>query len=128
MPKKILADNRVMVCLAIAIFLIGLLVSLATCNFEWLSRFGALMICIGVIIMARPTISGQEILFEVEDEKTGLSLNDPMYYEAMGEPVPPEVLDSNKSRAALGWIGPIVVFLGTAINGFGDLLNLVVGW
>ena len=78
--------------------------------------------------MARPSILGEDIKMHVIMAETNLSDLDPKHYENIGDPVPDFVVQDLKSRAAVGVIGPIVVFVGTLANGFGDLLNNVVGY
>lgn len=60
--------------------------------------------------------------------ETNLSDLDPKHYEITGEPVPDFVVQDLKSRIAVGVLGPLIVFIGTLANGFGDLLNNVAGY
>lgn len=109
--------------LAIFLLLAGVGASVHASDFQWLSRFGALVICIGVIILARPAIVQAAIKMDVHSADTGLSYSDPEHYAQMNEPVPDYIVQDQKSRAAVGWLGPTICLVGTATNGFGDLLN-----
>lgn len=109
-------------------FIAGFAFSLYFRNFDWLSRFGALVICWGIILLARPNITGKEIGFHVIAHDSDLSLDDPTYYKQKGEPVPDYVTDNLLSRHATGIYGPIACFLGTLTNGFANLLNGAVGF
>ncbi|GHU12006.1 hypothetical protein AGMMS50225_18860 [Betaproteobacteria bacterium] len=73
-------------------------------------------------MLARPMILGEDIKGHVIME-SGFSDLDPRHYESIGEPLPDFVIQDLKSRTATGWLGPLVVFVGTIANGFGDLLN-----
>lgn len=53
--------------------------------------------------------------------KTDLSDLDPKHYELAGEPL-------LKYRTAVGLLGPLIVFIGTFANGFGDLLNIFASY
>ncbi len=109
-------------------FIAGSALSLYFRDFDWLSRFGALVICWGIILLARPNITGNEIGFHVIAHDSELSLDDPAYYKQKGESVPDYVIDNVLSRRATGIYGPIVCFLGTLTNGFANLLNGAAGF
>lgn len=78
--------------------------------------------------MARPTILGEDIKMHVIIDETDLSDLDPKHYEMAGEPLPDFVVQDLKSRTAVGVLGPLIVFVGTLTNGFGDLLNNFAGY
>ena len=126
--RRLLTNNIWLAALAAALFATGFIASIAVQNFIWLNRFGSLIICIGIIIMARPTILGEDIKMHVIMAETNLSDLDPKHYEITGEPVPDFVVQDLKSRIAVGVLGPLIVFIGTLANGFGDLLNNVAGY
>lgn len=126
--RRLLTNNFWLAALAVVLFAAGVACSIALNNFIWVNRFGSLIICIGIIIMARPSILGEDIKTHVIMAETNLSDLDPKHYENIGDPVPDFVVQDLKSRAAVGVIGPIIVFVGTLANGFGDLLNNVVGY
>ena len=113
---------------AVALLVVGSIASLMCHDFRWLSRFGALVICAGIIILARPAILGEDIKTHIGMAETGLSHLDPEHYRKIGQPVPDYVIQDLRSRTAVGWLGPLFCFLGTATNGFGDLLNGVFGY
>jgi len=117
-----------MTVLAAAFLLIGVALSVNCKNFQWLSRFGALVICTGVITLARPSILGEDIKSHIIMSETNLSHVDPAHWKKIGQPVPGYVREDLRSRVAVGWLGPLMCFIGTATNGFADLLNKVVGY
>lgn len=78
--------------------------------------------------MARPIILGEDIKMHVIMDKTDLSDLDPKHYELAGEPLPDFVVQDLKSRTAAGVLGPLIVFVGTLANVFGDLLNNFAGY
>lgn len=122
MSYRRILGNNVFICIVALIFLaIGVMASVCNKNFQWLSRFGALVICTGVIALARPNIVGRPILVEILTEH-GVS-NDPLTYIRAGKSIPADVVEDVKSQFAVGIIGPILCLLGTTVNGFGDLLN-----
>jgi hypothetical protein len=106
----------------------GIALSLYCRDFNWLSRFGALVICWGILLLARPSFTGKEIGQHVIAHDSYLSVFDPKYYKLKGEPVPDWVTDNALSRRAVGVYGPLVCFIGTFANGFGSLLNGAVGF
>ena len=126
--RHLLTSNILLTALAAALFAAGFIASIAAHNFIWLNRFGSLIICTGIITMARPSILGEDIKMHVIMAETNLSDLDPKHYEITGEPVPDFVAQDLKSRTAVGVLGPIIVFVGTLANGFGDLLNNIAGY
>jgi len=97
MLKKILTNNLLLTLVSTALFAIGVWLSIESRNFQWLSRFGALIICMGIIVLARPSISGNDIKFHVLTAETGLSHLDRKHYEQIGEPVPEWVIEDERS-------------------------------
>lgn len=126
--KRLLASNRLLLSLTIASLIVGVAFSLYCQDFNWLSRFGALVICWGILLLARPSFTGKEIGQHVIAHDSDLSLFDPRYYKHQGEPVPDWVADNVLSRRAVGVYGPLVCFVGTLANGFASLLNGAVGF
>lgn len=116
--KKCLTANWLLLSLSVASFICGMIFSIWCRNFEWLGRFGALIICWGILHLARPSITGNEIGSTVYDGETDISLDDPEYFKQRLEAVPDWAVDKAKSRA-----GPITCFVGTFTNGFSSLLN-----
>lgn len=117
-----------MLSLTALTFSAGLTCSFYFQNFDWLSRFGALVICWGIILLARPNFTGNEIGQHVIAHDSELSLYDPLYYKQKNEEVPEWVIDNVLSRRATGIYGPAVCFLGTLTNGFANLLNGPAGF
>ncbi|MCW5610572.1 MAG: hypothetical protein KIS83_07805 [Rubrivivax sp.] len=128
MPLRVLSSNVALSVGATGLLAVGLVASFAASNFQWFSRFGALVICLGIIALARPSIVRAEIKVPILMAETGLSYLDPKHYEKTGEPVPEWVREDQKSRFAVGVLGPLLCLLGTGVNGFGDLLNRFLGW
>lgn len=81
MPRKFLTNNWLMAGLALALLVFGVCLSVSCKNFQWLSRFGALVICTGVITLARPSILGEDIKGHVIMTDTGLSHLDPEHWK-----------------------------------------------
>lgn len=126
--RKLLSSNILWLSLTAISLAAGVAASLYCRNFDWLSRFGALVICWGIFLLARPTLTGKEISQHVYAEDSNLSLNDPAYYLQKGEQIPEWVEEDVLSRRATGVYGPLVCFLGTLTNGFASLLNWVAGF
>jgi hypothetical protein len=126
--RKIIANNAIMFVTAIILAVIGISVSIWQRDFSWFARSGSIITCIGIIIISRPSIIVQDILDSVKMADTGLLSNDPEHYRRLGEPIPDCVIEDGKSRKAVGILGPIVIFAGTLIWGFADLLNLLFGF
>jgi len=126
--RKLLASIPFMLVLTCCSLAAGVLLSVVCRNFDWLSRFGALLICWGILLLARPSFSGIEIGQHVYAEDDDMSLDDPEYYKKKGEPVPWWAADRAKSRLATGVLGPLVCFIGTLANGFASLLNGPLGF
>lgn len=126
--RTLLASNKFLLSLTAASVVAGLTLSVCYRDFNWLSRFGALVICWGILLLARPSITGKEIGQHVIAHDSDLSLFDPKYYILKGEAVPDWVTDNVFSRRATGVYGPVVCFLGTLANGFASLLNGVAGY
>jgi hypothetical protein len=126
--QRLLASNTFLVSLTVASLVVGTALSLLSRDFTWLSRFGALVICWGILLLARPSVTGKEIGQHVIASDSTLSLFDPKYYTLKGEPVPEWVTDNVLSRRAVGFYGPVICFIGTFANGFGSLLNGPAGF
>ncbi len=126
--KILLSSNKFLLSLTTLSFLIGFILSIYCHDYNWLSRFGALIICWGILLLARPTIIGKEIGQHIIASDSNLSLYDPEYYKCKSEQVPDWVQDNVISRRAVGVYGPVVCFLGTLTNGFASLLNGVAGY
>lgn len=126
--QSFLSSNKFLLSITVASFVAGLVISVCDRDFNWLSRFGALVICWGILLLARPSITGKEIGQHVIAHDSDLSLFDPKYYTHKGEAVPDWVTDNVLSRRATGIYGPIVCFMGTFANGFASLLNGVAGY
>ncbi len=126
--KRMLASSKLLLWLTVISLVAGAALSVHFRDFDWLSRFGALVICWGILLLARPSFTGREIGEHVIAHDSELSLFDPKYYMLKGEAVPDWVTDNVLSRRATGVYGPLVCFLGTLTNGFASLLNGLTGF
>jgi hypothetical protein len=113
---------------AILLAAFGVGISVCARDFGWFARFGSLITFIGIIVLNRPSLVGQDILLDVTMADTGLGSTNPEHYRRVNEPVPPAVIQDQLSRSAVGRRGPAITLAGTVIWGFGDILNLVCGF
>jgi hypothetical protein len=68
--SKIPANIRILICIAVLFATVGIIVSMLSLNFQWFARSGAMITCIGIIIISRPIIINQDLLPSiVMDEK-----------------------------------------------------------
>jgi hypothetical protein len=125
--RKPLANVPLMTLAAVFFAVIGVLLSMCLRDFIWFERFGSMITCVGILLLSRPALVGQDILLDVK-MTTGLSSLDPEHYRAVDEPIPPAVIQDRRSRRAVYQIGPSITIIGTIIWGFGDLLNGVFGF
>lgn len=65
-----------------------------------------MLICWGILLLARPSLTGKEIGQHIGANDSDLSLFDPQYYVLNGEAVPEWVADNSISRNAVGVYGP----------------------
>ena len=128
MPKRLLTNNVALTLGSALAILFGVVLSIEYRNFQWLSRFGALIICAGIIVLARPSILRVDIKPHVIMPDTGLSHLDQEHYKQIGKPVPDWVIEDQRSRTAVGWLGPLLCLIGTGTNGFAELLNKCFGY
>jgi dipeptide/tripeptide permease len=128
MIKRLLISNLFYISLTIISIAAGFTLSILNSDFNWLSRFGALVICWGILLLARPSLTGKEIGQHITAHDSELSVCDPEYYKRKNENVPGWVVDNVTSRRAVGVFGPLICFIGTLINGFGSLLNQAFGF
>lgn len=123
--KNIFNNNVIMISASGIILITGILVSVLLCDFSWFSRSGSLITAIGIIILTRPSIIGQDILVSVMMDASGKHSNDPEYYRQNNEEIPETVYEDVKSRKAVGIYGPIITIIGTLVWGYADLLNKI---
>jgi hypothetical protein len=128
MLKRLLTNNVALTLASAILFAVGIGLSIEYRNFQWLSRFGALIICTGIIVLARPSIFGKDIKSHVVMAETGRSHLDREHYKKIGEPLPDWVIEDERSRTAVGWLGPLLCLIGTGTNGFAELLNKCFGY
>ena len=128
MLKKLLTNNVAMTLAAAVLFAIGVGFSIQYKNFQWLSRFGTLIICTSIIVLTRPSISGTDIKETIIMAETGLDHLSREHYKQIREPVPEWVIEDERSRTAVGWLGLLLCLVGTVTNGFAELLNKCFGY
>ena len=126
--RCILANNAIMVSAACVFGAIGIFLSICARDFMWFERFGSMITCVGILLLNRPNIVRQDILPDIKMAATGLSSHDPEHYRRVNEPIPPAVVEDQRSRHAVGSFGPWIIISGTIIWGFANLLNLVFGF
>jgi hypothetical protein len=126
--RRLLVSVPTLVAVAIVLVCVGTVLSVNNRDFETLSRYGALVTCVGMILLARPNMSGKEMGQHVIASDSFRSIYDPQYWIEKGEPIPIYVVENRWSRIATGFYGPIISLLGTLINAFADQLNCVVGF
>lgn len=126
--KGLATNNRILIIISVGLCAFGTILSVTYKDFGWLSRFGALIVGVGVVALSRTFILGRDLLDHVGDgvDGTNLNLNGPEYYHAMGKPVPDYVAEDLRSRFAMGVLGPVLSILGSIIWGFADLINNLI--
>jgi len=55
--------------------------------------------------------------------ETNLSCLDREHYKQIGEPVPAWLIEDERSRTAVGWLGSLLCLVGTGTNGFSELFK-----
>lgn len=120
--RSFITNNSAMSWLSFVWLICGVSMGVYHGDFYWINRFGSLVICSGIILMARPVILGQRMYSEVI-MATGFSLFDDRHYDAIGERVPEWLIQERITRISVGWLGPVLLLVGTLATGFGDLFN-----
>lgn len=120
--QKIFSNNKGMLLLACAAAIVGLLWSFVVRSGGPFGRSGAVVTAVGLVLLSRDKIVGQDLLIPIRMADSEFKSTDPEHYEATGQQVPSYVIQDVQSRIAIGKYGPIVSVIGTLIWGFGDLL------
>ena len=120
--KWLLTKNEILVPMGFGCGIAGLVVGYIAQDFNWLSRFGAVMTGVGIILLARPNISGYPLAATVYGD-TPYPLYDQRHYRTKGEEIPEWVHQDRPHRMAVERWGPWFCLVGTLTNGFGSLLN-----
>ena len=120
---KLFSSNHSLSVIAFLFALIGLVQSIYLQDFIWFSRIGSMVVGVGIVLLARPSIVNEDLLPNVQSADTLFNLNSQEHFKALGETVPDYVINDLASRNAIGVIGPIITLLGTFIWGYGDLFN-----
>jgi hypothetical protein len=119
--RRILANDSLMVVLASGVALGALIQSCVTGEPSWFARAGALLVAIGINVVARTTITGVDPRPNVMSDDSGTYIRLPEHYHALREPVPSWVIEDQHTRRAIGVIGPIISLVGTLIWAYGDV-------
>lgn len=120
---KLLPSSRLLLWLTAFSLIVGSSLGPHYQNFDWLARFGALVICWGILLLVRPSFVGKVIGQHVIAHDSGLSLFVPEYFKRKGEPIPDWVTDNVLSRRVTEIYGSVVCFIGILAAGFASLLN-----
>jgi hypothetical protein len=120
---KFITNNRVMLWIAFSVTAIGFAHSFIIKDFQWFQRIGSILVCIGILLLARPSFVNQPLLLPVKKLDSPYDSNDPEHYKYIGEPIPEPVVEDVKNRNAVNKYGPIITSFGTVIWGYGDLLG-----
>jgi hypothetical protein len=121
--KNPLANNGFVVTLSIVAAVAGFVVGYVRRDFYWFARFGALVVGFGIALVSRTAFTGRDLLLNVTAAATRENINSPEHFMKLGEPIPAYVATDVAARKAINLFGPAITFVGTAIWGFGDLLN-----
>ena len=114
--------------LAAAIIVVGAALSVCMNDFGVLARLGNAVLCISIIMLSRPQVTGSKIAIEVTDERTELNVNGPEYYRVNNLAEPEWLRISETNKLAVNQRSPILAIVGTLITGYGECLNLVFQW
>ncbi|MCK5537111.1 MAG: hypothetical protein KAH77_06190 [Thiomargarita sp.] len=126
--KKIFSNNFLMSAMAVGCVILGIFLSFVWKDFTWFSRFGSILVGIGIILLSRTFIIGVDLHIPVVMQETGLNVYERAHHEKLDDTIPKFVIEEEKSRFAIGVLSPTISFLGTLIWGFGDLLNRLFNW
>ncbi|HVS83114.1 MAG TPA: hypothetical protein VHE60_15405 [Pyrinomonadaceae bacterium] len=126
--RKLLSNTVVMLSAASIVATLGLAISIRMRDFSWLQRCGSVVTCVGILLLTRPSITGNDILERVVMDKSGLTDLDPEYYRRQNEPLPDLLIEDRESRRAVGIFGPVLTVFGSLIWGFAELLNSPLGF
>ena len=80
------------------------------------------MVAIGIGLLARASITGVDPRPDIISAETNLNVRLPEHYQELGEPVPQWVIEDQRTRRAIGEVGPLITLAGTLIWGYGDVL------
>ena len=114
--------------LAAAIVVAGVALSICLHDFGVLSRLGNAVLCISIIMLSRPQVTGTKIAVEVIDERTESNVNGPEYYRVNNLAEPEWLRNSEINKLAVNRRSPILAIVGTLIAGYGECLNIVFQW
>jgi hypothetical protein len=123
--KKVITNNKIMTLAAVILFVYGIVHSILAKDFVWFQRTGSLIVCIGIMLLARPALTNQGLLVPVKMADSPYNSNDPEHYNYIGETIPEAVIQDVKNRTAVNNLGPWITFIGTFIWGYGDILNSI---
>ena len=74
--------------IAFIMFLIGIYTSIKCNDPLWFQRFGSILVGIGIILLARTFITGEDLKLEILGSETGLNIYGEEHYKKIGKPIP----------------------------------------
>ncbi len=125
---RFLSDPMHGTWLAAAIIVVGAALSVCMHDFGVLARLGNAVLCISIIMLSRPQVTGSKIAIEVTDERTELNVNGPEYYRVNNLAEPEWLRISETNKLAVNQRSPVLAIVGTLITGYGECLNIVFQW
>ena len=124
--RNLFSNHKFMITASIIIVIINILLSFIYKDFIWFQRCGSIIVGIGIILLARTYIVKRDLLLDITSSETNYNKNSPEHFKELNQPVPKYVKEDLSSRAAIGFYGPCISFIGTIIWGYGDLLNNLI--
>jgi hypothetical protein len=124
--RRVVFSNFSICLIAAIVVAAGLVASVHENDFGWFSRSGAIVAALGLILLVRNVVLGMGLLPDIYHLPTGYSSADPRLYQHLGQPVPARVQYDADLKYSIGFLGPILTFVGTVIWGFGDLLKFLI--
>jgi hypothetical protein len=103
--KALLTNNRFMAIPSASLVACGLVIGYLQRDFMWFSRFGSLLVGIGVVVLARTFIAGTELHTHIGGAESGLNLFARPHYLKLGIEIPEFVYEQERNLTALGWHG-----------------------
>lgn len=124
--KKLFISNNALIMTAVVLVLYGFSHGFIVKDFIWFARSGSLVVAIGILLLSRTFLSGEDLLLFIGDEETLENKNHPEYYKKRQLEIPEYIKNDQDSRKSIGIYGPVISAVGTIIWGYGDLLNNLI--
>lgn len=110
---RIHIGNHHLLYAAVVIFSAGVGLSIVNANFEWLSRFGSLLVVVGTLFYSKHILITPHSMLDIEDN---------------AERKLRHFKKSQLNHKAAIIYAPWIACLGGVTWGFADLLNVPFGW